>query len=295
MEKVRQAMELALKEDWKRHDVPVPDPSGSPPEPVAKIVSSEVSATPKNRAEPRPEPRPEPTKIEIGATRTPPDVKRIEVSRATLAHNRLVAGILDSPEREAYCLLQSVVSRRMSEHELSLLGVTSPRGTRGKTLTAVNLAISLAVPGNRSVLLIDLDLENPSVHTCFDLTASTGVENCLFGDVALTDVIFTPAIEGLMVLPSRGGSRHTSQILRSPDLKALLAELKEFYPDCIAVVDFPAVVSSAQAEALGNLVDAMLLVAEDGVTRESDYRRTLGALRKSRIVGTVLNGAQLYS
>jgi capsular exopolysaccharide synthesis family protein len=217
--------------------------------------------------------------------------RRVPVAKESLARHRLIAADPLNSQREAYCLLQTEISRRLSEQEFDCLGITSPRRGRGKTLTAVNLAISFARDAKQGAILVDLNLRNPSVHRFLDLEPSAGVEGCLFGGVGLEAALFTPSIDRLLVLPARGGSQNVSQVLRSSNLRELLAETKSRYPGYVVIVDLPRLVTEAEARTYESLVDALILVVEDQVTPESDLKRAMAILDRSKLIGAVLNNS----
>lgn len=289
MESIRDAMELAVREQWAmeprrdppregaRHDAS----ADSRPVILAKVAPSVTRPTLGTSAPPAPSARPRRS--------NEPRIRNVAVAASTFAEQRLVAALAGSSEREAFCVLQALAARHLDERNARTLGVTGARTGVGKTLTAVNLAICLAKDARRGVFLIDLDLRRPAVHTRFGFDVGTGVEDCLFEGVALTDSLFSPSIDGLAVLPARGGSRNVAQILRSSNLAALLDELKRLRPDAIVVLDLPPIRDRSDAVAFEQLADALLLVVEDGVTKEREYRQTVNAVSQSKLLGTVLN------
>jgi Mrp family chromosome partitioning ATPase len=287
MDKVREAMELALKERWD---------TASPPVAPGPAASNAKSGTKRAHAAADPgdvrfmplRPAPPPPRVHK------PGLARIRTEKTapeTLARNRLVAAIRDSRERESYCLLQGAVARKLDELGQHVLGVTGPRRARGKTLTAANLAASLVLDGQRPVVLVDLDLRAPSIARLFGVDVKPGLEECLFNGAAPEDALFSPSIEGLAVLPSRRGSRGVRQVLCSQNLKALIGRIRASWPDAVVVLDLPPIAGGIDAGLIADLADAVLLVVEDGVTREADYRRVFSALGRHTVVGTVLNKA----
>jgi Mrp family chromosome partitioning ATPase len=169
------------------------------------------------------------------------------------------------------------------------LAVTSPGPGEGKTLTAVNLALSLARDVNQTVLLVDLDLRHPRVHRAFGFEPTVGIIDHLFAGVPLPDILFTPGVERLVVLPGRESYPHSSEILASPDMVALVQELKHRYPDRLVLFDLPPVLSADDALTFAPYVDAALLVVREGVTTQESFERALRYLGQTPIVGTVLN------
>jgi len=282
MDRVREALELAVKEHWAQT------------EPLARSV--EVREQPPQSVKPQsPERsakrlRPVATSVPIpGPERTRKERRLAPVAERDLVNNRLVTADKTNSQREAYCLLQTAVSRRMAEADFHSLGITSPRSGHGKTLTAINLAISLARDAKQKVLLIDLNLRHPKVCNLFDQKPSAGVEGCLFRGVPLGDALFTASVDGLLILPARGDSQNASQILRSENLRTLLADSRTRYPDHVTVVDLPPLSAPTDAPVFETLVEGLLLVVDDQVTREVDFKRALAAIHKSKLVGTVLN------
>ena len=284
MERIRQAMELALEQHWASH---VP---GAADVAVAEATTSDFAA-----------PKTTPSKTTLvgrtareGRVRTLPHVSeelrvnRIAVAEATFAGSRLIAALENHVHREAYCLLQGAIVEHITRENLRIIGVTGTTSGRGKTLTAANLAICLARDSHPTVLL-DLALADASVAGLFGLGGAPGLEACLFGGASLRDTLVCPSIDGLAILPATGGGSRAAQVLRSPQLRALLAELRDLQPRTTVIVDLPPIRGRDDAEAFGSLVDSLLLVVEDGVTRESDYRRVLASIDRGKLLGTVLN------
>ena len=277
MDRVREALESAVEERWElraRQEPPpvAPERDSGAPQPV-------VIATPAK-----------------GMNGAGGEHARPPIATATLGDDRLVAADRSNPQREAFCLLQTAIARRMADEEIHSLGVTSPRSGQGKTLTATNLAVGLACEPDRQVLLIDLNLRRPKVHEFFDQTPSVGVEGCLFGGIRLDEALFKASIDSLLVLPARGDSQNVHQVLKSENLRALLAETRERFPEHLTVVDLPPLSTPAEdARVFESLVDSLLLVVDDQVTRETDLRSALAALDKSKLLGSVLNNSSCTS
>lgn len=212
----------------------------------------------------------------------------LPVSPETFARNRLVAALPENRERQAYCLLQAAVVQRLSDGH-RVVGVTGTENESGKTLTTTNLAISLAVDGHRPVLAIDLDLRAPGVHELFDVLPESGVEDCLFSGVSVADALFCPSVDRMAVLPARGGCANIDQVLSSCHLSTLLETIETRYSDRIVLIDLPPVTKASDVQVFEAMVDGILLVIEDGVTRERDYRRALASFKGHKLLGTVLN------
>lgn len=218
-----------------------------------------------------------------------PTIRVVPVREETLARNHIVAALPESPQRDAYRHLQRAVLQRIDEDGLRVIGVTSPSVGSGRTLTSVNLAVSLAVNAHRPAMIIDFDLDAPAVHKLFGVEPKARLEDHLLESVPVADVLFSPSIEGVSVLPARGTVGAANEAIKSRDLAALLEAVKRAHPEKILVVDLPSVDDESDGEAFQALVDGMLLVVEDDVTEERDYRRALQSVGRRKLIGTVLN------
>ena len=109
-----------------------------------------------------------------------------------LRSNRLIVPGDSGPAMAAYRQLRTQVLLIMRKQGWSVLGVTSPRAGEGKTVTAINLAISMAMDINNTVLLADLDLRHPSVHRYFGVNTGPGLGDYLRGAARLERHVLQP-------------------------------------------------------------------------------------------------------
>jgi len=198
------------------------------------------------------------------------------------------------PDRisDAYKILRTRVLHRMRKNNWNSLAVTSPGIGEGKSITAINLAISLAGEINNTVLLVDLDLRRPSVHKYFGYNPEYGISDYINSSVPLDKIMFNPSIERLVVLPCIKSFTNSSEILSSPKMKQLVEELKSRYPSRILIFDLPPVLLTDDALAFTPNVDAVLLVTEDGKTLADDLIHAKDILQTTNIIGTILNKAK---
>ena len=107
---------------------------------------------------------------------------RIEpVGKRTLSEQRVIAGQVRDVCADTYRMLRAQVLFRLQELGGNTVGICSASPGEGKTLTAVNLAVSLALDPNYTVLLVDLDLRRPKLASYFGLAADKGLSNYLVG------------------------------------------------------------------------------------------------------------------
>jgi len=194
-----------------------------------------------------------------------------------------------STAEHAYNILRTKVLQQMHRHNWNMAALTSPATGNGKTTTAVNLAISIARSANHTVLLVDLNLHNPSVHEHFGVEPVFGITDVVSGKVGFEDAVFNPGIPRLTVLPGSEKINHSSEFLSSSRMEQFVSEIRSRYPRRIVLFDMPPTLGSADVLAFLPLVQAVLLVLEAGETSRSQLHRVMKTLEQARIIGTVLN------
>ncbi len=216
----------------------------------------------------------------------------VDVDDAQLERNRIVSRGSPPEFVRALNMLRTQVLQRMKQHGMRTLAIVSPASGDGKSLTALNLAISIARDPNHTALLVDLDLRRPSLARLLDIDAGPGIEAHLAGSSALADVLCrVRAFDNLSLLPARAAVAQSGELLANPRTGAMITELRDRYPDRIILFDLPPVLQSDDALAFAPNVDAALVVACEGRTRREDLVRTIELLRGTQIIGTVLNAS----
>lgn len=206
-----------------------------------------------------------------------------------LRANRVISSLND-PVGEPYKILRTKVLQRMRTNNWRSLAITSPTEGCGKTLTAINLAISIAREVNQTVLLADLDLKRPQVHRYLTSTDIPGISDYLVNDTPVSELLFNPkGIDRLVVLPGHASVTHSSEMLSSPRMVSLIGEMKSRYPSRMVLLDMPPVLACDDVLAFSPHVDAVLLVAVDGETDQEELARATALLDKMNLLGIVLN------
>ena len=209
-----------------------------------------------------------------------------------LKKNRIITASDDTAALTAYKMLRTQVLQRMRANGWSTLAVTSPGAGEGKTLTSINLAISLAKEVNHTVLLVDLDLRRPSVARYFGCEPSYGLRDYLTDNIPLKDILFNPGIERLAVLPGSKPLLDSSELLSTPKMVRLAQEMKGRYAGRIVIYDMPPILLADDVIAFSPNVDAVLLVVQEGKTHKNDLKKAMDLLQVVNVVGTVLNQTQ---
>jgi capsular exopolysaccharide synthesis family protein len=243
-----------------------------------KVVADDLLDRPPETAETEPD-------EDIGLTQT----RQIEVPRVLLERNRILTGIERNEVAHAYKALRTHVLQGLRGNNWKSLVVTSPGENAGKTVTAINLAISLARDVNHTVLLLDLDLRRPSVHKYLGFTPEAGLSDYVNGNAEISDLLVSPGIERLTVLPGHKSVDHSSEMLSSPRIVRLIKEMKSRYRERIIVIDMPPLLMTDDVLAFSPNVDAALLVVEAGGTPKDDITRSIELLGGTNLLGTVLN------
>ena len=169
--------------------------------------------------------------------------------------------------------------------------VSSAVPKEGKTLTALNVALTLSHSYHSRVLLIDADLRRPSIQSSFGLPDGRGL-----GDVLAAGGGPLPLVEvstGLSVLIAGRPNKDTVGLLTSACLKNLIADAAGQF-DWV-VIDTPPVGALPDARLISNLADAVLFVIDVQGTPYDLVKRAIAELGPERIVGTVLNRIEPHS
>ena len=218
--------------------------------------------------------------------------RSLDIPLSVLRQRRVMAAYDKGPFVDSFKILRTQVLHRLRENSWSLLSVTSPGYGEGKTLTAVNLAVSLAMEVTQTVLLVDANLRNPSVHEVFGLDDCPGLADYLLDNQPLEDLLVHPGIGRFVLLPGGRAVSNSTEILTSPKMLALVEELKHRYPARIVIFDLPPLLHTADVIAFSPYTDALLLVVEEGKTTVEEVQRALSLVKNSRpVLGTVLNKA----
>jgi len=277
MERIRQALEQATIDRSKsgaENRTPVPPPAGDA---GVAPVAPRKSASPKLHAS------------EVVYTET----RSVDVPRSTFEENYLVAGLDGHELQDTYRLLRTRITKEMRANGWRVIAVTGAHQGAGKTTTAINLAIAMAMDVSNTVLLVDADLRNPSIHKRFGYEPEVGLSDYLLtnGGVEVKDMLFNPPVDRMVVMPGREEISNSGEMLGSPQAQALGAELKDRYDDRIIVLDLPPVLSSDDVIMSGDMIDCVLLVAESGQTTRKDMKEAFRLLKDIPVIGTVLNKA----
>jgi len=198
---------------------------------------------------------------------------------------------------EAFRALRTSLLLSQADHPPQVILMTSALPREGKTTAAVNLAVTLAQLGDKT-LLVDADLRKPGINRALSLVDGkhAGLSSYLAG-VSSLDLITVPhpAITNLAAIPTGPIPPNPADLLSSRRLTELIAELRTRYK--FVVIDSPPIMAATDAVILSVLVDGVLLVVRSGETPKEAFTRTRDLLAgvKCHMLGVVLNAVDASS
>ena len=201
----------------------------------------------------------------------------------------------NSPSAEEYRKLKSVLVEltRMQGSFKNTVLVTSSVPKEGKSLTAMNLAISLAQELDHTVLLIDADLRKPALHRYFEIEQGVGLSDVLLGETRIGDTIIPTGIGKLSLMRAGASIDNPAELFSSSKMKGLVEELKKRYPDRYLIFDSSPVLPFAETRSLAHLMDGVLFVVMERLTSQANVMDAIDALKGCRLFGLVYNAALL--
>lgn len=186
-------------------------------------------------------------------------------------------------------LRSSIIALTEGEKFLNTVMVTSTLTNEGKSMTALNLAISLAKEHDHTVLLVDADLRRPSVHKYLDIDPEVGLVHCLRDNLPIEKALIKTGVGNLVVLLAGEAVKDPVDMLSSNRMKEIVDELKQRYPERYVVFDTPPALPFADAGVLASIVDTTLFVVREGMTKVEDLEKTLEAFKGHHLLGVVYN------
>jgi len=215
--------------------------------------------------------------------------KIINTDPSELAEKRLIAGLIKDPRSLPFRMLRTQVLQQLRENNWNSLAINGATQGAGKSFVASNLALSIALEVNQTVLLVDMDLRRPSIHKYFGIEPAYGLLDYIQDDVPINEIMINPGIERLVILPGRGSTDEASEKISSPKMLRLVEEMKNRYKSRILIFDLPPLLSVDDAWVFLPHVDAGLLVVENGKNTEQEVIKSLQILELTNFIGAVLN------
>jgi len=204
----------------------------------------------------------------------------------------LVAGLAPkSLAAEQYRSLRTRLTLAENAGALRAILVTSPQKGEGKSVTAANLALTMAQELQRRVVIVEADLRKPALHQLFGLPSGPGLADYLTGAADLNGVMKFLPDHNLTVIPAGLTPMNPAELLGSTAMRRLLDQLRTRFDRVI--LDTPPVLPLADVAILAPLVDGTLMVVRAGYTPKPAIENALRAFDSTRLLGIVLNESGL--
>ncbi len=172
----------------------------------------------------------------------------------------------------------------------NLIMVSSASPNEGKTFISINLALSIALEQDKTVLLIDADVLRPSLHRELEFENDRGLLDFLRADISdLSDIIYATNIPNLKLMPAGGAHHLTNELLASDRMARLAKELAERYPDRIVIFDCPPLLGVTETPVLANLVGQAVIVVEESKTKIEHIKKATSQLNENLAMGFIMN------
>lgn len=217
----------------------------------------------------------------------------VKLQKEHLEKSRIVAFDKSDPKCMSFDLLRTHVLQKMQENGWRTLAITSPTPEAGKTVVAINLAMSIAQQTNKTAMLVDFDLRRPKVGAYLGIHMEKSLNDLLDGAAELQDVLVNPDMPRLVVLPTKSAVKHSSETLSSKKTAELIKELRERYHSRIVIFDLPPLLVTDDAIALLPQIDCVLMVVANGMSTKREIEDSLRLLPAAKLIGTILNKADV--
>jgi len=193
---------------------------------------------------------------------------------------------------EQYKKLRARILRATEQNHHNTIMITSSDMGEGKSLTSINLAVALSSEIDHTVLLVDSDLRNPSIHRYFGIQEPRGLSDYLKGEATLPELLIKTGIGRLVILPGGAPTEKSAELLSSDRMKTLVQEMKTRYDDRYIIFDTSPLLIIADALSLSSCVDDVLFVIQEGRTAQEKVARAISLLKGCSILGVVFNNSQ---
>ena len=186
-------------------------------------------------------------------------------------------------------------ARKPGDNPGNLIMITSSLPGEGKTFCAINLAMSIAMELDHTVLLVDADVARPSVLRTLGLPAQRGLMDILLDDnVDMADVMLRTNVNTLSILPAGTSSPRATELLASHMMKNLVNEIANRYPDRIVIFDSPPLLLTSESHVLASNMGQIVLVVESERTTQHAVKESLRQLDGLSNVNLIYNKSREF-
>jgi len=174
----------------------------------------------------------------------------------------------------------------------NLIMVSSSKPNEGKTFTAINLALSIALEQDKTVLLVDSDVLRPSITRELGVKQVPGLIEFLLDEKKhASEIIYHTNIDNLKIIPAGKPHHLSNELLASDKMASLTKELSKRYPDRVVIFDCPPLLGLTETLVLANFMGQAIIVVEESKTQIEDVKKATQNLNENLAIGLVLNKA----
>jgi capsular exopolysaccharide synthesis family protein len=222
-----------------------------------------------------------------------PVFKILPIDRALAEENRVLLPQSAMAEitnaAAAYRMLRTRLLQRLRSNHWVSLAITSPGAAEGKSLTALNLAMSMARDKSCDVFLLDLDMRNPSICRYLGVRPERELLQFFVGGGNPSETLFSIGVENLTLAGSLTPTDQASELIASSRLGELLGYIRSIAQNPVILIDLPPVLVTDEALLVAPRVDATALVVSEGRTRRDGLQRAKQLLADFSFAGIILN------
>lgn len=187
-------------------------------------------------------------------------------------------------------LKRAFAERAPGKNPSNLIMITSSLPGEGKTYSSINLAMSIAMELDHTVLLVDADVARPSVMRTLGLPAQRGLMDVLLDDsLDVSDVLLRTNVDTLAILPAGTSTPHATELLASSTMTALVNELANRYPDRVIIFDSPPLLLTSESRELASHMGQIVVVVEAQTTTQHAVKEALQRLEGFDNVNLIYN------
>ena len=221
----------------------------------------------------------------------PTGIDAVELNSAELISRRIVAHSPLSEYGRSFDMLRTQVLQEIEKNDWQVIAITSPTAGCGKSVTACNLAISIARLPEKAALLIDMDLHKPKVAEYLGLGRKDGIVSVLEGRATLPSKMVEAVVarNRFLVLPGEACRTGASEWMASQTMATLLQTIRRDFRSRVVLLDLPPMLLTDDVISMLPLVDAVLLVASVGATSLAEIKECHKHLKSTPVVRVVVN------
>ncbi|MAD74782.1 MAG: exopolysaccharide biosynthesis protein [Rheinheimera sp.] len=174
----------------------------------------------------------------------------------------------------------------------NLILVSSSRPGEGKTFSAINLALSIALEQDKTVLLVDADVLRPNVSKTLHISHHLGLTDYLQStSVTVPDILLSTNVERLKIITAGSPHHLSTELLASERMSQLVDEFATRYPDRIVIFDAPPLLGVNETAVMAAMCGQAVIVVEENRTRLAEIEQSVSLLPKEMAVGFLINKA----